>query len=49
VNGRRLVVAVAALGAFGLLARHARGGEVGALEEQVFRGINALPEAAEGP
>jgi membrane-associated phospholipid phosphatase len=49
VNGRRLVVASAGLGAFGVLARHARGGEVGALEEQVFRGINALPQAAEGP
>jgi membrane-associated phospholipid phosphatase len=49
VNARRLVVASAGSGAFSVLARHARRGEVGALEEQVFRGINALPEAARGP
>ncbi len=49
MNGRRLAVAGVALGAFGAFARHARRGDVGALEEQVFRGVNALPEAAYGP
>ncbi len=49
VNGRRLVIAGIGLGAFAALARHARRGEVGALEEQAFRGVNALPEAVHGP
>src|SRR4051812_38965674 len=46
---RRLVIAGAALGTFALLAQHARRGKVGNLEEGVFRGVNALPDAANKP
>jgi undecaprenyl-diphosphatase len=43
------VLAGAALGAFAVLARHARQGRVGPVEERVFRAVNALPEAANRP
>jgi membrane-associated phospholipid phosphatase len=45
---RHAVVGVAAA-TFAGLARHARRGEVSALEERVFRAVNALPDAAHRP
>jgi glycosyltransferase 2 family protein len=49
LRGRRVLIAGAALGAFSVLAQHARRGKVGELEERLFRGVNALPEAANRP
>jgi undecaprenyl-diphosphatase len=46
---RRAAAATAATASFLGLARHARRGEVSTLEAQVFRGINALPNAMHGP
>jgi undecaprenyl-diphosphatase len=45
----RAGVAIAAAAAFVGLARHARRGEVGPLEERVFRTVNMLPNAVHRP
>ena len=48
-GARRGLVAGTGVAAFAALARHARRGEVSALETRMFRAVNALPEGVHAP